>query len=61
MAVETGSELTLGRTVVDRWRLTDRPANAQVMDRIDADGFYALITERLARLPMTGSATSKQG
>ncbi len=59
VAVETGSELTLGRTVVDRWRLTDRPANAQVMDRIDADGYYALITERLARLPM--SATSKQG
>ncbi len=58
MAVETGSELTLGHTVVDRWRLTDRPANAQVMDRIDADGFYALITERLARLPM--SATPKK-
>ncbi len=61
VAVETGSELTLGRTVVDRWRLTDRPANAQVMHRIDADGFYALITERLARLPLTGSAASKQG
>jgi hypothetical protein len=36
-----------------------RFAYPQVMDRIDADGYYALITERLARLPM--SATSNQG
>ncbi len=53
VAVETGSELTMGRTVVDRWGLTDRPPNAQVMDRIDADGYYALIVERLRRLPIS--------
>ena len=48
--VETGSELTMGMTVVDWWRVTDRPANAMVMGEIDADGFYALLTERIARL-----------
>ena len=48
--VETASELTMGRTVVD-WR--DRlglPPNATVINRVDAAGFFALLTERLARL-----------
>lgn len=49
--IETGSELTLGATVVDWWGVTDRPKNAQVMRDIDADGFFALLTERIARLP----------
>lgn len=48
--VETVSDLTLGQTVVDWWPRTDRPANAEVLDRIDADGFFALLVERLARL-----------
>ncbi|MHA1158897.1 MAG: nucleoside hydrolase [Alphaproteobacteria bacterium] len=48
--VETGSELTLGATVVDWWRVTERPANATVLRDVDADGFFALLTERLARL-----------
>lgn len=50
VAVETESELTLGQTVIDWWQRTDRPANALVLDRIDADGFFALLVERLARL-----------
>ena len=50
VAIETASELNMGRTVVDWWGSTDRPANATVIDRIDADGFFALLTERLARL-----------
>ncbi|MDN2566475.1 nucleoside hydrolase [Aquibium sp. A9E412] len=50
VAVETGSELTMGMTVVDWWRVTDRPPNAMVMRRIDHEGFFALLTERLARL-----------
>ena len=51
VAVETQSPLTLGMTVVD-WRgISGRPANARVMTTIDADGFYALLTERLAALP----------
>lgn len=50
VAVETGSELTMGMTVVDWWRVTDRQPNAMVMRRIDHEGFFALLTERLARL-----------
>lgn len=50
VTVETGSELTMGATVVDWWHVTDRPKNATVMRDIDADGFFALLTERLARL-----------
>ncbi|MDV7269570.1 nucleoside hydrolase [Thioclava sp. A2] len=50
VTVETGSELTLGMTVADWWYVTDRPANAMFMGQIDADGFYALLTERIARL-----------
>ncbi|OSQ50812.1 nucleoside hydrolase [Marivita geojedonensis] len=48
--IETGSELTLGMTVADWWRVTDRPPNATFMGDIDADGFFALLTDRLARL-----------
>jgi purine nucleosidase len=49
--VETGSELTLGMTVADWWRVTDRAPNATFMGNLDADGFFGLLTERLARLP----------
>lgn len=48
--IETQSELTLGMTVADWWRVTDRPANAMFLGGVDADGFYALLTERLGRL-----------
>ncbi|MGI9369573.1 MAG: nucleoside hydrolase, partial [Ruegeria sp.] len=48
--VETKSELTLGMTVADWWGVTDREPNATFMGDIDADGFFALLTERLARL-----------
>lgn len=48
--VETSSDLTMGMTVADWWRVTDRPANAMFMGDIDADGFFDLLTERLARL-----------
>ena len=49
--VETGSELTMGMTVVDWWRVTERQPNCHVINQIDAAGFYDLIRERLARLP----------
>ena len=49
--IELQSELTLGMTVVDWWRVTDRPKNAFVVRNIDADGFFDLLTERLAKLP----------
>ncbi|WP_299206942.1 nucleoside hydrolase [uncultured Tateyamaria sp.] len=48
--VETSSDLTMGMTVADWWRVTGRPANAMFMGDIDADGFFGLLTERLARL-----------
>ena len=50
VTIETGSELTLGMTVADWWYVTDRPANAMFMGAVDADGFYALLTSRIARL-----------
>ena len=49
--VETRSELTMGMTVADWWGVSGRPANALFMRQVDADGFFALLCERLARLP----------
>jgi purine nucleosidase len=48
--IETTSDLTRGATVVDWWGVTDRPKNALVMRDVDADGFFDLLTERLANL-----------
>lgn len=50
VAIETGSALTLGMTVIDWWGVTGKPANAHVLRNIDAAGFFDLITERLATL-----------
>lgn len=48
--IETTSETTMGMSVVD-WRgVTNQADNCTVMNEIDADRFFALITERLARL-----------
>ncbi|MDZ7710946.1 MAG: nucleoside hydrolase [Roseovarius sp.] len=49
VVVETASGLCLGQTVVDRWAVTDRPANARLLHDVDADGLFALLTDRLAR------------
>ena len=51
VVIETGSELTLGMTVIDWWRVSDRPPNAYVMRDVDDDGFFALLTSRLGTLP----------
>jgi purine nucleosidase len=48
--IETTSALTLGMTVVDWWQVTDRKHNAMVLKDVDADGFFELLTERVARL-----------
>lgn len=48
--IETTSELTLGMTVADWWGVTKRPANALFMGSVDAEGFFALLTDRIARL-----------
>ena len=49
--IETASPLTMGMTVVDWWQVSSRPHNALVIGDLDADRFFALITERLAILP----------
>ncbi len=48
--VEISSELTMGHTAVDFWGISGRPKHAEWAYRVDADRFYALLTERLARL-----------
>lgn len=52
VAIETRGEHTLGRTVVDWHGRTKSPPNAMVIGDLDAEGFFALLTERLARLPL---------
>ena len=51
VTIETASELTMGATVIDWWGVTKRPRNAMVMNQMDADGFFALLVERIGRLP----------
>jgi purine nucleosidase len=48
--IDTRPGLTEGMTVVDWWGVTSKPANATVMNQIDADGFYDLLVERIGRL-----------
>jgi len=50
VVIETQGEYTLGMTVADWWRVSDRPANAMFMGGVHADGFFALLTERIGRL-----------
>ncbi len=49
VSIETQSELTLGHTAVDFWHVTDKPRNVHWVYEVDADGFYELLTTRLAR------------
>lgn len=45
--VETESPLTMGHTAVDFWHVTDRVKNANWLYKVDADGFFSLLIERL--------------
>jgi purine nucleosidase len=49
--IESDSELTMGMTVVDWWNLTDTEPNCLVINEIDDERFFALLTERVGRLP----------
>lgn len=49
VSVEVESPRLLGRTHVDIWGTTAREPNATVVTDIDADAFFALLTERLGR------------
>ena len=48
--VELASDLCRGRTVVDLWLRTGRPANAHVGVDLDSDAFFDLLIERIGRL-----------
>ena len=50
VSIETGSEQTLGMTVMDWWGTTAAAPNCMVMNHIDDDGFYALLIDRLGRM-----------
>ena len=49
--IETQSELTLGMTVADWWRVTDRPANVLYLRDVDVAGYWQLLKDRLSQLP----------
>ena len=51
VVIETESELCLGRTVADRWAVTDRKPNAAVGLDIDRDRFVTMLMEAIASLP----------
>jgi purine nucleosidase len=50
VVVECESELTMGMTVIDWWKVTNRPANAIVCRGINAEGFFNLLSERIETL-----------
>jgi purine nucleosidase len=50
VAIECESELTMGMTVIDWWGVSNRKPNTTVCRNINADGFFDLLTERLAKL-----------
>lgn len=47
VGIETQGEHTTGMTVVDRYGLSGRPANAEVLWGIDREGFVDLLVDRL--------------
>jgi purine nucleosidase len=50
VAVECESELTMGMTVIDWWKVTNRPVNATVCRSVNAEGFFNLLIERIRTL-----------
>lgn len=48
--IETRGEFTLGMTVADWWGVSRRAPNVLFIGSVDADGFFDLLTERIARL-----------
>lgn len=51
VSIETASALTLGMSVADWWRITDRPRNAFWVRDGDPEAYYGLLLDALARLP----------
>ncbi|MEM6617702.1 MAG: nucleoside hydrolase [Pseudomonadota bacterium] len=50
VTIDTRDGPTLGATLVDYWRVTKAAPNATWVRDLDADAFFALLTDRLARL-----------
>lgn len=48
--IETEGRFTTGMTVADWWRVSGRKPNALFMGDLNAEGFFALLAERMARL-----------
>lgn len=48
--IETQSPLTRGMTVADWWDVTERAPNALFVGDVDADGFFALLHDRISRI-----------
>lgn len=49
--IETEGRWTTGMTVADWWRVSGRAPNALFLKDVDRDGLFALLSERVARLP----------
>jgi purine nucleosidase len=49
--IETGSELSMGRTVVDRWGATHQKPNTLVIEHVDGDEMFQRMTPLLKTLP----------
>lgn len=49
--VDLGAGPSRGRTVIDRWHRTRAAANVTLLETLDADGFFALLADRLVKLP----------
>ncbi len=49
--VELAPGPSRGRTVIDRWERLGQPPNIRLMETLDAAAFFALLEERISRLP----------
>lgn len=49
--MDLGPGPSRGRTLIDRWNRTGDPANAVVLETLDAPGFFDLLGRRLSLLP----------
>jgi purine nucleosidase len=49
--VDRGPGPGRGRTVIDRWDRLRRPPNLVLQETVDEAGFFALLAERIGRLP----------
>ncbi|EGD60574.1 Pyrimidine-specific ribonucleoside hydrolase [Novosphingobium nitrogenifigens DSM 19370] len=58
VAIETGSPLTLGHSVVDFWNVEAGPRHVQWAHEVDAEGFFDLLFERLARFSVVSCAVT---